>query len=205
MCGYPPRDLVERTSFVARNRETVERIAAETQGIAVICGLVTPGSLRHRQGRHEFRRPAHGRQGRLHPVENVAAHLRRLRRDAQFCSSQESGPVFVLRQSHGANHLRGCVERQALLAQAAVHGRSRGVLDSCRREFRAEYFRVSVLDRQARTSPRHAGQHCPPAQGSRRAGESGWRQRQPGIRRLQPRAQSGRANHCAGPVVRRRP
>jgi NAD+ synthase (glutamine-hydrolysing) len=42
VCGYPPRDLVERTSFVARNRETVERIAAETRGIAVICGLVTP-------------------------------------------------------------------------------------------------------------------------------------------------------------------
>src|SRR4030081_765703 len=42
VCGYPPRDLVERPSFVTRNRETVERIAAETPGIAVICGLVTP-------------------------------------------------------------------------------------------------------------------------------------------------------------------
>ena len=42
VCGYPPRDLVERPSFVARNRETAERIAVETNGIAVICGLVTP-------------------------------------------------------------------------------------------------------------------------------------------------------------------
>ncbi len=42
VCGYPPRDLVERPSFVAHNRPAVERIAAETQGIAVICGLVTP-------------------------------------------------------------------------------------------------------------------------------------------------------------------
>jgi NAD+ synthase (glutamine-hydrolysing) len=42
VCGYPPRDLVERPSFVAKNRETVDRIAAETKGIAVICGLVTP-------------------------------------------------------------------------------------------------------------------------------------------------------------------
>ena len=41
VCGYPPRDLVERPSFVASNRETAERIAAETRGIAVICGLVT--------------------------------------------------------------------------------------------------------------------------------------------------------------------
>ncbi len=42
ICGYPPRDLVERASFVSHNREAAERIAAETQGIAVICGLVTP-------------------------------------------------------------------------------------------------------------------------------------------------------------------
>jgi NAD+ synthase (glutamine-hydrolysing) len=42
VCGYPPRDLVERTSFVVHNREAAEHIAAETHGIAVICGLVTP-------------------------------------------------------------------------------------------------------------------------------------------------------------------
>ncbi len=44
VCGYPPRDLVERPSFVTRNRETAERIALETRGIAVICGLVTPAN-----------------------------------------------------------------------------------------------------------------------------------------------------------------
>jgi NAD+ synthase (glutamine-hydrolysing) len=42
VCGYPPRDLVERPSFVARNRESAEQIAAATKGIVVICGLVTP-------------------------------------------------------------------------------------------------------------------------------------------------------------------
>lgn len=42
VCGYPPRDLVERSSFVVHNREAAEHIAAETHGIAVICGLVTP-------------------------------------------------------------------------------------------------------------------------------------------------------------------
>jgi NAD+ synthase/NAD+ synthase (glutamine-hydrolysing) len=41
ICGYPPRDLVERPAFVARNQETLERVAASTRGIAVICGLVT--------------------------------------------------------------------------------------------------------------------------------------------------------------------
>ena len=42
VCGYPPRDLVERPSFVAHNRESAEQIAAATQGISVICGMVTP-------------------------------------------------------------------------------------------------------------------------------------------------------------------
>ena len=45
VCGYPPRDLVERASFVARNRETVDRISGATRGIAVICGMVTPAHV----------------------------------------------------------------------------------------------------------------------------------------------------------------
>ncbi len=40
--GYPPRDLVENPLFVTRCRATVEKIAAETMGISVICGTVTP-------------------------------------------------------------------------------------------------------------------------------------------------------------------
>ena len=42
VCGYPPLDLVERTSFVTHTREALERIADDTPGIAVICGLPTP-------------------------------------------------------------------------------------------------------------------------------------------------------------------
>ncbi len=42
VCGYPPRDLVERPWFVERNRQTAEEIARRTEGIAVIVGLVTP-------------------------------------------------------------------------------------------------------------------------------------------------------------------
>ena len=42
VCGYPLRDLVERPTFVEHCRKTVEQIAADTRGIAVICGLPTP-------------------------------------------------------------------------------------------------------------------------------------------------------------------
>ena len=41
ICGYPPRDLVERPWFVERNWRILETIARATQGIAVVCGLVT--------------------------------------------------------------------------------------------------------------------------------------------------------------------
>src|SRR5947209_842145 len=41
ICGYPPRDLVERPSFVGRNQEYANRIAEQTRGIALICGIVT--------------------------------------------------------------------------------------------------------------------------------------------------------------------
>ncbi len=42
LCGYPPRDLVENPAFVQRNQETLQSVAEQTQGIAVLCGLATP-------------------------------------------------------------------------------------------------------------------------------------------------------------------
>ncbi|HEX4485856.1 MAG TPA: NAD+ synthase [Terriglobales bacterium] len=45
VCGYPPRDLVERSSFVEHNHKAAEQIAAETKGVAVVCGLVTPAEV----------------------------------------------------------------------------------------------------------------------------------------------------------------
>jgi len=44
ICGYPPRDLVEQRWFVERNREAAEAIARQTQGIAVVVGVVTPAN-----------------------------------------------------------------------------------------------------------------------------------------------------------------
>ncbi len=41
VCGYPPRDLVEKRSFVEANCRTALQIAQSTRGIAVIVGLVT--------------------------------------------------------------------------------------------------------------------------------------------------------------------
>ncbi|HVZ19174.1 MAG TPA: NAD+ synthase [Terriglobales bacterium] len=41
ICGYPPRDLVEKSTFVEKNDEALERIRREKLSIAIIVGLVT--------------------------------------------------------------------------------------------------------------------------------------------------------------------
>jgi len=66
--GYPPLDLVERPSFVVRSRATVERIAAETQGIAVICGLVTPAEAD--SGKKAMNSAALLREGRIDFIQS---------------------------------------------------------------------------------------------------------------------------------------
>jgi NAD+ synthase/NAD+ synthase (glutamine-hydrolysing) len=45
VCGYPPRDLVEKPVFVQKNLEALDRIKQETRGITVICGAVTPAHV----------------------------------------------------------------------------------------------------------------------------------------------------------------
>ena len=42
ICGYPPRDLVEKPAFLARNQSALEEVAAATKGIAVVCGFASP-------------------------------------------------------------------------------------------------------------------------------------------------------------------
>jgi NAD+ synthase/NAD+ synthase (glutamine-hydrolysing) len=47
VCGYPPRDLVEKPSFVARSEQELGRLAAETASlpVALICGYAARAAL----------------------------------------------------------------------------------------------------------------------------------------------------------------
>ena len=45
ICGYPPRDLVEKPAFVARNQQIAQEIAHLVPGISIVCGLVTPAKV----------------------------------------------------------------------------------------------------------------------------------------------------------------
>jgi NAD+ synthase (glutamine-hydrolysing) len=42
VCGYPPRDLLEKPSFLQKSLDTVRRIAAGTKGTAAVIGYITP-------------------------------------------------------------------------------------------------------------------------------------------------------------------
>lgn len=42
ICGYPPRDLVEKPEFLARNQSALQEVAVATKGIAVVCGFASP-------------------------------------------------------------------------------------------------------------------------------------------------------------------
>ena len=63
ICGYPPRDLVEKPSFVTRNGDALARIAREVEGISIVCGLVTPA--RNETGKSVMNSAAWLRNGRV--------------------------------------------------------------------------------------------------------------------------------------------
>jgi len=45
VCGYPPRDLLEKPAFVARSQQVVKEIAEAVPEITVICGFVSPAAV----------------------------------------------------------------------------------------------------------------------------------------------------------------
>ena len=156
VCGYPPRDLVERPSFVARNRETVDCIARATAGIAVICGFVTPAEAETGKSAMNSAALLEGARSRfvqskmLLPTYDVFDEMR------NFAPAKVS-IVFVLRQADGPHHLRGCVERQELLEPPPLYVRSHRSAGPRRRRLPAEHLRFAFLDREAGGAPEHAG------------------------------------------------
>jgi NAD+ synthase (glutamine-hydrolysing) len=45
VCGYPPRDLLEKPAFVERSQQVVNEIAKAVPQITVICGFVSPAKV----------------------------------------------------------------------------------------------------------------------------------------------------------------
>ena len=45
ICGYPPRDLLEKPAFVERSQLMVQEIAQAVPGLTVVCGFVSPAKV----------------------------------------------------------------------------------------------------------------------------------------------------------------
>ena len=45
VCGYPPRDLLEKPAFVAKNQTVTLEIARAAPGISIVCGFVSPAGV----------------------------------------------------------------------------------------------------------------------------------------------------------------
>jgi NAD+ synthase (glutamine-hydrolysing) len=45
VCGYPPRDLLEKPAFVERSQQIVNEIAQAVPQITIICGFVSPAKV----------------------------------------------------------------------------------------------------------------------------------------------------------------
>jgi NAD+ synthase/NAD+ synthase (glutamine-hydrolysing) len=45
VCGYPPRDLLEKPAFVERNSQVVNEIAKAVPQITIVCGFVSPAKV----------------------------------------------------------------------------------------------------------------------------------------------------------------
>jgi NAD+ synthase (glutamine-hydrolysing) len=65
VCGYPPADLLEKPSFVARAGEVVDEIASRTAAgkTAIVCGYITPAHAG--TGKHVMNSAALLRHGRI--------------------------------------------------------------------------------------------------------------------------------------------
>lgn len=68
VCGYPPRDLLEKPAFVARNQQVVKEIAAAVPEITVICGFVSPAAVE--TGKSVMNSAAVLRDGKLQFVQS---------------------------------------------------------------------------------------------------------------------------------------
>ena len=96
LTGYPPKDLLERPSFVRENLRRLEALASRTEGIALLCGFVdeSPASS---AGKPLLNAVAllSRRENRRKGGEEAHSHLRCLRRDTLLRAGRRE-PLFDL-------------------------------------------------------------------------------------------------------------
>jgi NAD+ synthase (glutamine-hydrolysing) len=68
VCGYPPRDLLEKPAFVARTSRTLDEIALKVPEITIICGFASPAAFE--SGKSVMNSAAVLREGKVQFVQS---------------------------------------------------------------------------------------------------------------------------------------
>ena len=206
LTGYPPRDLLEKESFLDRTEQHLERLAVDATplNVAIICGTVT------RTGSESG-----------HPIYNSAAVLRG--GGIVFRQHKMLLPTYDVFDE--ARYFEPAVKQSPLALGDAV-----SALTICEDAWndkqyweRRRYSRDPVEELASagarilisiNASPYHMGKraqrsrdfrrHRAPLSRAHRLREPGRRQRSVGVRRNQLRHESGRAGHRECGFVRRR-
>ena len=184
VCGYPPRDLVEKPDFVDRCRQSLEEIAAQTRDIVCVCGFVSRAC--YDTGKSVMNSAAVLRDGavalvqskRLLPTYDVFDEMR------NFAPAERQELFTLDGKKAGPHDLRRRMERQDFLEPQALHGRPGGRTYPRGRRSGAEHLRLSLPSGQAGITAGDAGLDRPPSSGSGGDGEPGGRKRQSRLRRL---------------------
>ncbi len=122
LTGYPPRDLVEKPSFLERTGQQLERLAHETAGLgaSLICGYV--GRSASPTGKSATNSAAVIERGEiifrqskmLLPTYDVFDEAR------YFVPAEHQGLCEIQGSEGGPDDLRGRLERQTVLGAAAI-------------------------------------------------------------------------------------
>ncbi len=128
LTGYPPRDLVEKPSFLTRSEMELEKLARETADLdlSLIVGFVARSQAETGKRALNSAAVIRARPDRVPAEQDAAAQLRRFRRGALLPPRGARGSVHHRRPQGRADHLRRRLERSPVLEAAPVHARSGG-------------------------------------------------------------------------------
>ena len=152
LCGYPPRDLVEKLSFVERSQNELLRLARHLPPIPTLVGYVRRSRANH--GKQVANAAAWLEGGKvvadyakiLLPFYDVFDESRYFEPGASVCVHDFGG------YPRGHYDLRRHLERQAFLGQSPLHARPGGGMRGGGRQPAAEHRLLALQHRKNPTS-----------------------------------------------------
>ncbi len=109
VCGYPPRDLLEKPAFVARCQQAVKEIAEAVPEITIICGFVSPAAVE--TGKSVMNSAAVLRDGKIQFVQSkILLPTYDVFDEVRYFDPAHRKRYCRWRKAGCAYHLRRCLE-----------------------------------------------------------------------------------------------